>query len=115
MLPGFADSKFFQVHEFPTNRVDLLAEIPAELAYEKSGLPISGRMLDEELLKQFGATVRSEEFGKIGHTIQNGSAIGNMIWHILRGFRCFQNDLRGFPRVFLKFLKFHLPICSTFI
>lgn len=35
-------------------------------------------MFDEELLEQLGATVRSEKFGEIGHTIPDGSSIEYM-------------------------------------
>lgn len=62
MLFRFADAEFLEIYELPSDGVDLFAQISAELAYEKSGFPVSGGVLDKKLLKKFRSAVGSEEF-----------------------------------------------------
>lgn len=66
---GFADSEFFQIHQFPADRVDLFPEVTAEFADEKPRFSVTGSVLDKKFLEEFGAAVRSKEFGKTGHIV----------------------------------------------
>lgn len=75
VLLGFADSEFFQIHQFPPDGIDLFSEVAAEFADKKPGFPVTSGMFDKEFLEQFGTAVRSKEFGKTGHIVPYNMSI----------------------------------------
>ena len=64
---GYEETKGFEVDEFATDSIDLLADITTELTDTKRGRLSRDRILDNKFFKYFDATFRSEKTGQQYH------------------------------------------------